>query len=64
MTKGETDAKPAVLVWANHNNTKHNKTKGGFGLGLQPNPKPKTANSLVRLSDNQGYLSWYFFLSA
>ena len=47
MTKGETDAKPSVLVWVNHNNTKHNKTKGGFGLGLQPNPNPKPPTRLL-----------------
>ncbi|WP_302798909.1 hypothetical protein [Senegalimassilia anaerobia] len=61
MTKGETNAKPTVLDWQKPNNTIHNNTEAGFWVGSSTQPKPKTRNVLVRLSDKQGYFSWYFF---
>ena len=57
MFKAKTDAKPAVLDWLNPNNTIHNNTGRVFGLGLQPNPNPKTRNVLVALCDKQVFLS-------
>ena len=36
MTEGETNAKPTVLDWQKPNNTIHNNTEAGFGLGHNP----------------------------
>ncbi len=57
MFKAKSDGKPSVLVWLNPNNTIHNNTGRVFGLGLQPNPNPKTRNVLVALCDKKVSLS-------
>ena len=57
MSEAETSGKPSVLVWLNPNNTIHNNTGRVFGLGLKPNPNPKTRNVLVALCDKKVSLS-------
>lgn len=57
MFMKETSGKPSVCDWLNPNNTIHNNTGRVFGLGLQPNPNPKTRNVLAALCDKQVSLS-------
>lgn len=64
MQEVKTTGKPVVCDWLNPNNTIHNNKGRVFGLGLQPNPNPKTRNVLAALCDKQVLLSLLLSLLA
>lgn len=51
---------PRGFNWLKPNNTIHNNTEHGFGLGLKPNPT-QNHDVLVMLTDKQVFSSCYFF---